>query len=411
MIEQIIFHKGQKTIPIDLETLERTRDYERGNKFPESHHELIRNILNLITIEGLTAEVAELFVAKTPGMYPKDKEIAFRTDINTKYDTRGVDIENLVAKINFTGELANDESCQSIALSYNKSGIEVSFGTNISVCSNMNIFGENYLSNHGSDSINFKKMVELIRLWVKTARATRERDLQLLEKMKSVTFTNYLKEIREIIGHFNEMLILNPNSAPLRQARITDVHRALLNGYTGGGRSLYQIYQDFTNISSHQDVIENRVKNTAEIGRYFVDRYGLNELDDGGAIVVDMNTILDKDDTITINPVELNKRVDEIITEIAVEDVSQESDTIAPKKAKQSMKERIHERAEKAIDPMTKRKYKDKPIDEYPVTPEEAFIKEKILVVKPGAVIKDATSLTKKEAVKLKEQSDTISLY
>jgi len=395
MIEQIIFHKGQKTIPIDLETLERTRDYERGNKFPESHHELIRSILNLITNEGLTAEVTDLFVAKTQGMYPKDKEIAFRTDINTKYDTRGVDIENLVAKINFTGELANDESCQSIALSYNKSGIEVSFGTNISVCSNMNIFGENYLSNHGSDSINFKKMVELIRLWVKTARATRERDLQLLEKMKSVTFTNYLKEIREIIGHFNEMLILNPNSAPLRQARITDVHRALLNGYTGGGRNLYQIYQDFTNISSHQDVIENRVKNTAEIGRYFVDRYGLNELDEGGTIVVDINTVLEIDDT---DAPSLEMK--------AVEDVSQESDTIVPKKAKQSMKERIHERAEKAIDPMTKRKYKDKPI-----TPEEAFIKEKILVVKPGAVIKDATSLTKKEAVKLKEQSDTISLY
>jgi hypothetical protein len=350
MIKQIVFEKGEKVKRIDMETLRQSADYQRqGSKFPVSHHVLLGNILNLMEEANLPGKVSEIYISKNGVILPKEREVAFRTDIDSIYDTRGIMMENVIARIDMTS-LADEESNQSIAINFNKTGIEIAMGTNIMVCSNMTIFGDTYLKNHGKDSTNFDQMLDVIKLWVKTAEERRLDDLRMIETMKKVTFSgNFIKESREIIGHFNEMLILDPNGAPLRQGRITEVHRGLLNGYNKSVEdrkdfTLWDMFNVFTEASTHQDVVENRLSNSAAIGKYFVDRYALNEIGTDGAVVVSVAEIVREDDFDSTEPKVLE----------STESVSEEPSTIA---------ERIHEKAEKAIDPVTGRKYSDKPRD------------------------------------------------
>jgi hypothetical protein len=291
MLEQIVFDTREKTMSIDLDTLVNSSDYDRGKKFPKSHHEILSEVQKIMTEEGYENKLSELYISKSGVILPKEREVAFRTDINTIYDTRGVHITNLVAKINMGGILSDSESSQSFALSYNKNGIEVSFGTNINICSNMTIFGHGHLKNFGTNGIEFDKMFEIIRLWIKTSEERRKVDLEIIEKMKLITFTDFLKESREIIGHFNEMLIRDGNTAPLRQGRITDVHRALLTQYDkavqfGENFNLWNMFNAFTEASSHQDVLENVIGNSAAIGQFFVDKYNLNALESEKEIIV-----------------------------------------------------------------------------------------------------------------------------
>jgi glycine cleavage system H lipoate-binding protein len=369
MIKQIVFEKGEKVKRIDMETLRQSADYQRqGSKFPVSHHVLLGNILNLMEEANLPGKVSEIYISKNGVILPKEREVAFRTDIDSIYDTRGIMMENVIARIDMTS-LADEESNQSIAINFNKTGIEIAMGTNIMVCSNMTIFGDTYLKNHGKDSTNFDQMLDIIKLWVRTAEERRLDDLRMIETMKKVTFSgNFIKESREIIGHFNEMLILDPNGAPLRQGRITEVHRGLLNGYNKSVEdrkdfTLWDMFNVFTEASTHQDVVENRLSNSAAIGKYFVDRYALNEIGTDGAVVVSVAEIVREENTPGLGKVVsvsvTNKDQDVLdSTEAEVlestESVSEEPSTIA---------ERIHEKAEKAIDPVTGRKYSDKPRD------------------------------------------------
>ena len=326
MLEQIVFENNERTMPIGLDTLINSSDYDRGKKFPRSHHEILTDVQNIMTAEGYENELSELYIAKSGVILPKEREVAFRTDINTIYDTRGVQITNLVAKINMGGVLADDESSQSFALAFNKNGIEVSFGTNIRVCSNMTILGDGHLKNFGADSIEFDKMLEIVRLWVKTSEERRASDKAIIKRMKKITFTNFLKESREIIGHFNEMLIRDGNNAPLRQGRITDVHRSLLERYDksiqfGESFNLWDMFNVFTEASSHQEVLENVIGNSAAIGQYFVDKYNLKDMPEGDVLVVNsLNDIMNE-------PVEEVKKTP----------------------IKDAIKERIHTKADKPI--------------------------------------------------------------
>lgn len=299
-MKTIEFEKDQKVMSIDFETLKESADYDRGKKFPKSHFEVIEDIMSLMSEEHHYPELVELFIAKNGVIYPKEREVSYRNDIDTIYDTRGVQITNLIAKINMLGNLTNDTSSQSLAISFNKSGIEFAFGANVSVCGNMTIFGEDHLQNYGKDSIDYEKMWEIIILWIKTAEHRRNRDLAIIEKMKLITFPNVLEEVRNIIGYFHEMFIRDANACPLRQGRINDVHRGLIAGYEEAienqeAFNLWDMFNVFTQVSSHQDVIENRIANTTAIGKYFIDRYNLDEKED---IVVIPNKIADNHVTV-----------------------------------------------------------------------------------------------------------------
>lgn len=321
MLKQIVFQKDERVMPIDIDTLINSSDYDRGKKFPKSHHEILTDVMNIMTAEGYQHELSELYISKSGVIPPKEREVAFRTDIDSIYDTRGIQITNLIAKINMQGELTNKDSSQSFALSINKNGIEVSFGTNISICSNMTIFGDSHLKNFGADSIDFDKMFEIIRLWIKTSKKRRENDLRIIEQMKLVTFTNFLKESREIIGHFNELLIRDGNTAPLRQARITDVHRNLLDQYDksiqfGETFNLWNMFNVFTQASSSQDVLENIIGNSVAVGKFFVERYNLNEIE-GETVVVDVATIV-KERPLLYSDAENSAKIPPIVEEITI---------------------------------------------------------------------------------------------
>jgi len=83
-----------------------------------------------------------------------------------------------------------------IGLAYNEKGISLAFGTNIRVCSNQNVFGENIMHTFGGDrKVPYDKMIEIFSKWMLEFNKYRDADYALIEKMKRTEIEGNAKQI------------------------------------------------------------------------------------------------------------------------------------------------------------------------------------------------------------------------
>lgn len=97
-------------------------------------------------------------------------------------------------------DMATDESVGSIAMSFHQQGIQVAFGQNVTVCSNMCIFGDNIIYSYGSNSMPLDKMFNVVRDWVANYSDMRAFDLKVMNRMKTILI-DPVKELPELIGN------------------------------------------------------------------------------------------------------------------------------------------------------------------------------------------------------------------
>lgn len=288
-LNEIKFEKTD-VLKINLETLKASADYKRGAKYPMSHYELIERIMNDLGSKGIEANIESIYVAKNGCQYPTEKYVQNSSDISSIYDTRGVIINNIITKITLGGELSDEESGQAIAISYNKSGIQIAMGLNVWICANMNVFGNTVVKNYGGDGVPFDKMLHILAGWIANAFLIRKRDLRVLAAMKGITFMNPEKEMDEIIGNLYRLNELSTDEkgivAPLNHSRTTDLLRNFLK-IESKNPTLYDLYQAATETSTHQNTIENRIKDTHLVGEYFADRFGIDLSIHGNEIIVE----------------------------------------------------------------------------------------------------------------------------
>jgi hypothetical protein len=307
---QEIKFEDKNVISLNLETLKASAEYRRGSKFPQSHYVLIEDVLSRLNAKGLAPTIETIYVSKNGCQYPTENYVQRSSDLKSIYDTQGVIINNLVTKITLGGSLANEDNAQAIAISYNKLGIQISMGLNVWVCQNMNIFGSTVISNYGGTGIAFDKMIDVLNGWIANIKAYHQRDQRVLEAMRGIRFMDAFAEMQSIIGHLYWLAEIAPKTkdivAPLNHSRITDLLREFI-ALDSVNPTLYDLYQCATNVSTHQDVIENRIKDTHLIGEYFAGRYGIDisvGLDEENFSAKQIEDIVQ--DAVEINPGEIS---------------------------------------------------------------------------------------------------------
>ena len=276
MRQEIKWSDDQKVQNLSIEELANTADYKGIQKHETSHHELFGEVVKDLKDRGYKADISEIFVSKSGIDKPTIRQVEkdkFLTSVN---DVRGLIVRNCIGRINITGDgFEGGGSNQQIGISYNKQGIVMAMGQNISVCANLNIFGGQMMQNYGTSSMPLMRMMEIMASWIQNMRSYRERDLAVLDALR-LREIDPVREVDEVIGNMHRLTEMQQKNtkivAPLNHSRINDLQRGVL-AFEGPLKTAYDLYQCATEVSTHQNTLENRLGNTSDIGSYFQNRY------------------------------------------------------------------------------------------------------------------------------------------
>lgn len=92
--------------------------------------------------------------------------------------------------------------CPTIAINFHQMGIEIAYGSNVHVCSNLTILGGTHIQSYGKGSTPLDKMFDILDAWINRIDVFSENDKKVYDIMNSITVGP--NEIEEIIG---EMLV------------------------------------------------------------------------------------------------------------------------------------------------------------------------------------------------------------
>lgn len=226
MTQTLQFEKG--VAELDLATLKRTAKYElaKGSlpaSRPIEHAHLIENLCNIASkVPNIQVDVEKIYAAEGQAM---------RVMWQGKKDECPVEnylIQRITNRIHLK-HVSDNEFNMAIGLSYNEKGISMAFGSNVWVCSNQNVFGDNIMHTFGGDrKVPFDKMLEIFNKWMLDFNKYRDFDYQMIEKMKSTPIQENAKQV--LYGKLIDAAVLQnidaKISAPLNQTQVADFIRA-----------------------------------------------------------------------------------------------------------------------------------------------------------------------------------------
>jgi len=281
MKKEIIFDDKQKVMNITLEELQATADYVGEKKHEISHHKIFSDMMMDLQSRGFKAKLDQLFISKNGIINPTELQVQRSKDLQSVNDINGIIIRNVIGRINIEGKEFDDgDTNQQIAISYNKSGVAMAMGANVQICSNLSIFGGQMVANYGQGQMPMMRMLEIMGSWIQNMKMVRMRDLAIHKALKAHEI-DPTTEVDQVIGNLHRLVEMNIRNskvvAPLSHSRIHDIQRGMLE-HSGEMATAYDFFMAATNVSTHQDIIENRLPNTSALGLYFQKRYGIDDI-------------------------------------------------------------------------------------------------------------------------------------
>ena len=228
------------------------QDYMNGI----AHYQLFDRIAEIVDKGNLNFHIDKIFAADN-----KNKVLPGVTILPFAQEKYGIGsleshiLRRVTGKINIFNE-EDDESNGSVAISFHQQGIQVAFGQNVKICSNMSIFGENLLYSYGTNSMPIEKMFNVISDWMAKFQEMRAFDMGVINRMKNI-LVDPLEELPKLIG---KLQIEAVNSAyrksniipPLNISQISKFTENALNKFEeehiGEMMSLWKLYNIATEL-------------------------------------------------------------------------------------------------------------------------------------------------------------------
>lgn len=223
----------EKIQVLDLETLQAT--FKENDVFGKPlreiyHFQVINNILNICDRNNLNYDIQDIFAANNNSkQYPgvsTSPEIVKSLGI-------GAPEAHILRRVYTTIRIHDgetDELTTNIAIAYHQEGLQVAFGTTVKICRNLCILGaEKMVTNYGIGKISNDKIFESVENWLRDFGNYQERDLRVIEKMKSITCQK--SDVMQLIGMLTSIRVAYDNGIgdikqqlnnyPLNQAQIS----------------------------------------------------------------------------------------------------------------------------------------------------------------------------------------------
>lgn len=307
MLKQIVFGENQKVMEIDMETLEKSADYRNPNekKFPMSHCDVITEITDMLDQKGLPYEIADMFITEKGTIPGTQKQVdrmnesilasnpkANEDDFVKINDTSVTIIREMICSIRILGEYTNDEMGLVIGISQNEKGFVFGVGIRVAICSNFTIMGaEDTFRNYGKNNIPFDHILELIEKRINSVDELWKEQSTFIKNLMLLRF-NAIEERNSILGSLLSLAVKSAYmdttlEVPLNIGECSKLaHKFLVYDDTPDTLvSLWEFFNHITEITSSSNRLEGRILQSAATGKYFIERYRLDETID----VVDLN--------------------------------------------------------------------------------------------------------------------------
>ena len=174
---------------LTLQELKSTIDENNTSSKPFNgitHYALWDQLCELADKRNVKFEIDKIAVTDSknrmfPGVsiFPKEEEIYGRNALEAHL------LRRVIGKISFP-EYSDSEHGSGIAINFHQGGVELAYGNNVHVCSNLNIYGETHIATFGKNSIPLLKMFDVYEDWLYKLSDFRENDIKVINMMKDM---------------------------------------------------------------------------------------------------------------------------------------------------------------------------------------------------------------------------------
>lgn len=233
---------------LSFDTLERTAKYNEVSLTkarPIQHTEFINELKTVCEENQILHSLAPVYASQRQALIVNHEGSKEQCPIENFL------IQRLVTRLDL--EHPKDEGQNiAIGISYNEKGISVSFGTNVHVCSNQQVFGQNVLYTYGRGKVSFDEMKLKIKEWIEGFEGLRAENYERIQRMKEAGLTQ--DQVRQIIGDLFYLAVSDNNgeevNAPLNQLQVANLVRASYEPMykpQGGNLTVWDVSQWGTN--------------------------------------------------------------------------------------------------------------------------------------------------------------------
>jgi hypothetical protein len=170
---------------LDLATLEETGEFgnikgELPRSRPIEHYKFIQGCLKTFEHFNVVSKLEPILAHGKSIHVHRDKGLS----VDHSYPLDRYLIQRFVTSIQFTDPDDEDMS-MALAISFNEKGLAVAFGPKVWACANQMIFGENLLKTYGPNKMEWKKILDHLRLWAREYNEHRNKDYKMIHTLKN----------------------------------------------------------------------------------------------------------------------------------------------------------------------------------------------------------------------------------
>ena len=283
----ILFEKDEKTKEVSLDLLKQTASLADPytGKLPSSrpieHWQFIEEIQEQVDKKNLSFAIEPIYIGK--GESKKIKQL----DPENKGIPGSYLFQPVVTKLNITTpDYVRENYSTSIAIGYTEKGVQVAFGTNVHVCSNMCIFGGRLSVTYGNNKMPFDKLMELVQKHMNELPSIAESDFGILNQYEQLPVND--RDIIETIGEMQINAVQGAyfgGDAPLNIGQVSHFTKGIIGAHPnlldlGGEERLMSLY-DFYNMGTEilhpkRSEVSTVWPGVAHWGDYLNNRFNIN---------------------------------------------------------------------------------------------------------------------------------------
>lgn len=272
------FEDKQRVGTIELDELKLTKSvFDYGGKVshsrPLKHFELIDRTLELCDKANLNPVLEPIWISKSDSktiseLYKADPGILGSWIF-----------ERLLTRISLNSITSDENYHASIGIGYNTHGLTLAWGTNVRVCQNMSIFGQNLMTTYGPNKMPFDKIMEVFSKWLGEGAEKFNADKTTFKLMSGIQVDS--NGMDKCIGKLHQLAVKQAYidtkiDAPLNISQVSNFSKEYLTNYKSLDKPLtvYDVYNAGTAIlSPNKSEIENLWQNNLSFGNFIVNEY------------------------------------------------------------------------------------------------------------------------------------------
>ena len=254
------------------ESIRLSRVRSNPRKTITEHFEVFGRIMMMLEKEKFDFELSNIYAEKSKILTLPEVQRKGKLSVDPSVNH----VNTIVGRIDIT-KFSTDERNLSIGIGYNDKGINVCFGTNITVCSNMSLFGGHYLSSYGKDKVSLIELFNRVEDFIKDATMIDESNNRYLDLMKEITLNR--DQVKMVMG---DMKLRAVGQAYFKQDAPLDISKtsAFATKYLEYVQenktddiTVYDLYNIGTSLLSHQSNTSTMWADINNFGEYMVNEF------------------------------------------------------------------------------------------------------------------------------------------